>query len=453
MTPIEFPCPECNARLRIKPENAGKKLRCPRCKAVVQAPAAPADFEPPAPSAPPVPAAPSPSWPKSVPDEGMDFEPAPRKPVKPPADLDEDDDFEPPARKPTAKPAAKPAAPAARQIRPEEEDDDDDRPAPGRAPARASAATPAKKPGPMVAIMVSLIALLYIGALTAVFLGLADTFLLGDVSPRPSQKAGFDMKKEMMAKLKGQFSFKNPNDGDKKIDDGNTMTPEQARQRLQTINDLRQMGLAMLFFHDTHGKGLPPADGEPHASAPNLKGLSWRAHLLPFMEGQKTYQMLLKDDKSAMPWDRPELKKEKVYPFVPSVPGKAREPWHTYYRVFTGPGTAFESKKELKLKADFPDGLSQTILIVEAGEPVPWPKPEELVYDPKKPLPKLGGQFVDGFYAAFADGSVRFIPRATDEKTIRAMITRNGGETIDVEKLLPPVNAEKLKELAGVQAQ
>ena len=47
-------------------------------------------------------------------------------------------------------------------------------------------------------------------------------------------------------------------------------------------------------------------------------------------------------------------------------------------------------------------------MIVEAAEPVPWTKPEDVPYDDGKPLPELGGQFEDGTYVAFADGAVTF---------------------------------------------
>ena len=33
---------------------------------------------------------------------------------------------------------------------------------------------------------------------------------------------------------------------------------------------------------------------------------------------------------------------------------------------------------------------------VEAAKAVPWTKPEDVPYDPKGPLPKLGGLFKDG---------------------------------------------------------
>ncbi|MBP3955933.1 hypothetical protein J8F10_11620 [Gemmata sp. G18] len=143
-------------------------------------------------------------------------------------------------------------------------------------------------------------------------------------------------------------------------------------------------------------------------------------------------------------WNRPALNGLKLRQF--DAGREVPENWHTFYRVFVGNGAAFESKKQLT-QNDFTDGLDKTILIVEANESVPWPKPEELDYDSAKPLPKLGGAFPDGFYAAFADGTVRFIKNGTDEKLIRAMITRNGGEAIA--ELPPKVDNQALRKAAG----
>ena len=62
---------------------------------------------------------------------------------------------------------------------------------------------------------------------------------------------------------------------------------------------------------------------------------------------------------------------------------------------------------------------------------MPWSKPADLVYDPGKPLPPLGGAFTKpvhflcyevkrrpGFNACFADGSARFI--SSEAKDIRS---------------------------------
>jgi hypothetical protein len=40
-----------------------------------------------------------------------------------------------------------------------------------------------------------------------------------------------------------------------------------------------------------------------------------------------------------------------------------------------------------------------------------------------------------GFSACFADGSARFIRTSSDEHLLRAIITRNGGEKVNVSDL------------------
>jgi hypothetical protein len=69
-------------------------------------------------------------------------------------------------------------------------------------------------------------------------------------------------------------------------------------------------------------------------------------------------------------------------------------------------------------------------MVAEAGEPVIWTKPDDLTYDPKKPLPKLGHTPGRAFLVALGDGSVRSIARTMSEKTLRAAITAAGNETL-----------------------
>jgi hypothetical protein len=108
--------------------------------------------------------------------------------------------------------------------------------------------------------------------------------------------------------------------------------------------------------------------------------------------------------------------------------GEGGPPYHTLCHVFVGKGAAFEGREGLSLAADFPDGTSNTLVVVEAGEPVPWSKPDDLRYDPDGPLPQLRCLFRDGFRAGFADGSVDWIPKTTGEAALRALITRNAGD-------------------------
>src|SRR5256885_17244401 len=101
----------------------------------------------------------------------------------------------------------------------------------------------------------------------------------------------------------------------------------------------------------------------------------------------------------------------------------------TRYLAFCGPGSAFESPDGHRV-VDFVDGLTNTVLAVEADNAVPWTKPEDIPYHPLGSLPSLhtrGG----GGIALFADGAVRTIPKDTPEAVRRAIITRNGGEQVE----------------------
>ena len=102
---------------------------------------------------------------------------------------------------------------------------------------------------------------------------------------------------------------------------------------------------------------------------------------------------------------------------------------HTCYVVPTGPDTIF-SKKEGITIAEILDGTSNTILAIETKPSVPWTKPDDVAYDSKQPLPKLGGVFEQGFLTLFADGSVRFISSSVDQIILRALFTKAGQEVI-----------------------
>lgn len=194
-----------------------------------------------------------------------------------------------------------------------------------------------------------------------------------------------------------------------------------AATRSASRGNMQQIALLMHSYADAHGAFPPPAiyskDGKPL--------LSWRVLLLSLMD-QDTSKFLLDE-----PWDSPHnfsmLKKDPPRIYArPNAP--ASEAHLTYYQVFVGKGAAFEGPNGVKL-ADFPDGLRNTFLLVEAAEPVPWTKPEDLTYSADQPLPKIGGLWRSGFNAAFADGSVDFfLHDEIDEKALRALITRNGSD-------------------------
>jgi hypothetical protein len=223
---------------------------------------------------------------------------------------------------------------------------------------------------------------------------------------------------------------------------GPTWPKTTAAHRIQSQNNLKVIGIAFHNYHTTYGV-FPAAVAYQKGKKPLL---SWRVAILPYIEQDALYKKFKLDE----PWDSPHNKKliplmPKV--FAPPMVGKPAKPWHTYYQVFTGKEAIFDPGKVRAGGGTFnvgpgiltiTDGTSNTALVVEAGEPVPWTKPDDLVYDAKKPLPKLGGLFKEGFHVAMADGSVRIIGRKAKEKALRALITAAGGEIMDWKDLPGP---------------
>jgi hypothetical protein len=141
---------------------------------------------------------------------------------------------------------------------------------------------------------------------------------------------------------------------------------------------------------------------------------------LPYLEQFALYERFRLDE----PWDSPHntsLLKEMPRVYAPVAPADAT-PYATYYQGFAGPGALFGGEQGAMI-ADIIHVARPTLMVVEAAHPAPWTKPEDVPYDKEGPLPRLGGQFDDGFYAAFADGSVRFIGRGVAPESIRAAVT------------------------------
>jgi hypothetical protein len=203
----------------------------------------------------------------------------------------------------------------------------------------------------------------------------------------------------------------------------------EAAGRAQGQNNLKQIALAMHNYNDAYQGKLPAhAIYSKDGKTPLL---SWRVAILPFIEQDNLYRQFKLDE----PWDSEHNKK--LIPLMPKVyvaqsAPPTREPGMTYYQVFVGGGAPWErSSKQPSIPRTFVDGTSNTIMVAEAGEAVIWTKPDDLFYDPQKPLPKLGNVWNRlGFTVAMADGSVRLVRPTVTEKTLRAAITAAGQEIL-----------------------
>ena len=72
-------------------------------------------------------------------------------------------------------------------------------------------------------------------------------------------------------------------------------------QRQMSMNNLKQIGLAMHNYHDVN-KRFPPAANLDAAGKPLL---SWRVHILPYLEQEALYKQFKLDE----PWDSEHNKK------------------------------------------------------------------------------------------------------------------------------------------------
>ncbi len=226
-----------------------------------------------------------------------------------------------------------------------------------------------------------------------------------------------------VALLAGCKSSKTKSDSD-----GGSNLISRAEAKSKSINNLKQMALAMHNYASAYLDVFPSAGQKPGSKEKPegfLSPFGWRVECLPFIEQNNLYQLAMEHRQDGLLPSSVTTTPVMTYIHPSSDNSKSLK---TNYRVFVGNGAAFEYGKRISL-SDFKDGLANTILIVEAAEPVDWWKVAELEYDPKKPLPKLG-VIEGGFCAAMGDGSIRWIPSDTDEKLIRAMITRSGGEKI-----------------------
>jgi prepilin-type processing-associated H-X9-DG protein len=201
----------------------------------------------------------------------------------------------------------------------------------------------------------------------------------------------------------------------------------EAARRAQCTNNLKQIGLALHNHHAANNR-LPQAaiadkDGKPL--------LSWRVAILPFLGEQELYNRFKLDE----PWDSPNNKALlQSMPQVYACPDLTNvDRTSTAYQVFTGNGSLMEVDKPTSF-ADVTDGTANTLAVVEGKKLVPWTKPEDLEFDPEKPaqLFGAGSPHPGGFNALFADGSVRFIKMSIDLQVFRALITRAGGEVINL---------------------
>ncbi len=199
----------------------------------------------------------------------------------------------------------------------------------------------------------------------------------------------------------------------------------EAARRVTSANNMRQQALSMHNYHSAYG-ALPTQE---------KNGLSWRVHILPFLEQQELYSRFNLEE----PWDSPN--NIQLIPEMPeffACPGVELPPGLTIYQVpFSNTDflqeeslSVFDNSGKAISFAQITDGTSNTIMILEvdASAAVEWTKPDDWDFDPANPMLNVGTAFPGGFNVAIADGATVFVPSSIPPEEFKALITRAGGE-------------------------
>jgi len=218
----------------------------------------------------------------------------------------------------------------------------------------------------------------------------------------------------------------------------------EAAHRMQCTGYMKQLALALHNYHDKY-KSFPPAYTVDQSGKPLH---SWRVLILPFIEHKGIYDKIRLDE----PWDSeynsqfhslemnrfhcPSDKQRGARSHLGKPFSKLhRDELNCNYSVVIGEQTIFPGSRHVAIN-QIKDGTSNTILVVERIFPVCWMDPtHEITFDDaclgvNVSIYGLGSGHKGGCNAALADGSVHFISETIEPETLKAALTKAGGEEV-----------------------
>lgn len=205
-----------------------------------------------------------------------------------------------------------------------------------------------------------------------------------------------------------------------------TTVSREAPRRSQCRNNLKQIGLALLDYHDQYGTFPPPFTVDAHGKRLH----SWRTLILPYVDQAPLYKRI--DFSRA--WNDPiNAEAAKATPLVYHCPGMAGDVTRTSYLAVVSPEGAFQPGKSTTLK-DIADGSSQTLLVLEttASRCVHWMEPTDLDETGLQALAtEASTTHARGMHGLAADGSVRFFSNDELTKFGRAWLTIAGKDAVE----------------------
>ena len=204
--------------------------------------------------------------------------------------------------------------------------------------------------------------------------------------------------------------------------------PREAAIRNQCTNNEKQIALALYNYHDKHNS-FPPAFSQGKDGKPLL---SWRVLILPFLDQNALYDQFHLDEAWDSPHNRTLIAKMPNVLRCPAEKEVLAAEGKTRYLAPRGASTIFRGAEPVSIR-DITDGVSTTIFAIDAGDElaVVWTKPDDWQFDPEPEIESIFRSHAPGgINAMFADGAVRYLNQTIAPATLRAMLSRNGGEVI-----------------------
>ncbi len=194
----------------------------------------------------------------------------------------------------------------------------------------------------------------------------------------------------------------------------------------------KQILLAMHNHYDVY-KMLPPA--KKYYDVEGQTKLSWRVHLLPFLEQNDLFQQFHLDEAWDSPHNKTLLEKmPDVYraDFLGGVDLAQVKPGYTTFLAPVGDDTIMGGTKPTTFSA-ITDGTSNTIVLVEVKPElaVPWTAPDDYALDPKNPGSGLQVAPNGKFLAGLADGSTLAIPLTLKPDDLLHLFQKSDGNPVD----------------------
>jgi Protein of unknown function (DUF1559) len=207
----------------------------------------------------------------------------------------------------------------------------------------------------------------------------------------------------------------------------------EAAQRVQDQNSLKQIGLAIHNYESAYKRMPAPKV----VNIDNVPVYAWSIPLLPYMEQSEIYNRI--NWMNMQPWDSPmnaglfdgtaplalQSVRAKLPPrsnecnvFLISAPGRVQ-----------GANPLFIEGVWSRF-SEVTDGLSNTLMAIQlVNHSVPWASPTTLSVDEAYQFIQNEDRY---FNALMGDGSVISVPTSIDQQTFTALVTRDGGEAVNI---------------------